>query len=88
MFKVKNKENRCCSGVFIVNFEHISPCSSVSIVKIEQVNAGWVFKVKIKNLTTLILDLIHGFHPEYKFAQSTRALLTTPFLISNLKTSY
>ena len=32
------------SGVFIVNFEHIShpPCSSVSIVNFEQVNAGWI----------------------------------------------
>ena len=31
------------SGFFIVNFEHIShtPCSSVSIVNFEQVNAGW-----------------------------------------------
>ena len=30
------------SGVFIVNFEHIfTPCSSVSIVNFEQVNAGW-----------------------------------------------
>ena len=29
-------------GFFIVNFEHISHlCSSVSIVNIEQVNAGW-----------------------------------------------
>ena len=32
------------SGVFIVNFEHIShsPCSSVSIVNSEQVNAGCI----------------------------------------------
>ena len=30
------------SGVFIVNVEHIyTPCSSVSIVNFEQVNAGW-----------------------------------------------
>ena len=29
-------------GVFIVNFEHISHlCSSISVVKFEQVNAGW-----------------------------------------------
>ena len=29
-------------GVFIVNFEHISHlCSSVSTVKLEQVNASW-----------------------------------------------
>ena len=30
------------SGVFIINFEHISPCSSVPIVNFEQVNADWV----------------------------------------------
>ena len=30
------------SGIFIVNFEHIStPCSSVSIVNFEQENDGW-----------------------------------------------
>ena len=29
------------SGVFIVNFE-FTPCSSISIVNFEQVNAGWV----------------------------------------------
>ena len=29
------------SGILIVNFEQISPCSSVSLVKFEQVNAGW-----------------------------------------------
>ena len=29
-----------CSGVFIVNFKHFTPCSSVSIANIEQVNVG------------------------------------------------
>ena len=29
------------SGVFVVNFERISLCSSVSIVNFEQVHAGW-----------------------------------------------
>ena len=29
-------------GIFIVNFEHFTPCSSVSIVNIEHVIAGWV----------------------------------------------
>ena len=29
-------------GVFVVNFEHIfTPCSSVSIVNLERVNADW-----------------------------------------------
>ena len=38
---IKTSERRH-SGVFIVNFEHILiPCSSVSIVNFEQVNAGW-----------------------------------------------
>ena len=30
------------SDVFIINFEHISLCSSVSIVNFEQVKAGWI----------------------------------------------
>ena len=29
-------------GVFTVNFEHVSHCSSVSVVNVEQLNAGWV----------------------------------------------
>ena len=29
------------SGVFIVNFEHKSPCSSISIVNFEHIFAGW-----------------------------------------------
>ena len=42
MFKVNNKDRRR-SGVFIVNFEHISQLfSSVSIFNFEHVNAGWV----------------------------------------------
>ena len=39
---IKTPERRRRSGVFIVNFEHISLRSSVSIVNFEQVNAGWV----------------------------------------------
>ena len=46
MFKVNNKSTRTTygrrSGVFIVNFEHISPFSSVSIGDFEQVNVNWV----------------------------------------------
>ena len=42
MFKVNNKDTNT-TGVFVVNFEHISHlCSRVSIVNFEQVNAGWV----------------------------------------------
>ena len=40
MFKV-NKRRHWRSGVFIVNYEHISLCSSVSIVNFEHVNADW-----------------------------------------------
>ena len=40
MFKVNNKDTRATA--FIVNFEHFTPCSSVSTVNFEQVNAGWV----------------------------------------------
>ena len=45
----KNTRIRCeiCSKLtiktpVIVNFEHVTPCSSVSTVNFEQVNAGWV----------------------------------------------
>ena len=31
------------SGVFTVKFEHTSPCSSVSVVNLMQVNADWVY---------------------------------------------
>ena len=48
LFKVNNKNNRkkcetcwCCSGVFIVNFEHISHLfSGVSIVNFDHVNVS------------------------------------------------
>ena len=45
--KIKTPERRywCRSGVFIVNFEHISPYSRVSLVNFEQVNeTGKVIK--------------------------------------------
>ena len=38
MFKVNNKDSRTTP---FVNFDHISPCSSVSIVNFEHVIAGW-----------------------------------------------
>ena len=42
MFKVNNKDTRMTpSGVFIVNFEHLTPCSSVSIVNFQHVNPDW-----------------------------------------------
>ena len=48
MFRVNNKDTRTTSGVYIVSFEQIcTPCSSVSIVNIEQVNADWVLPFKV-----------------------------------------
>ena len=47
MFKVNNKDTTTMSlprrsGVFIVNFKHISHLASLfSVVRFEQVNAGW-----------------------------------------------
>ena len=40
--KIPEQRHRRCSGVFIVNSEHITPCSGVSIVDFEQVNVSWV----------------------------------------------
>ena len=43
--EIKTPEQRHCrrSGVFIVNFEHISYLFLVSIVDFEQVNVSWVW---------------------------------------------
>ena len=43
MSKVNNKVTRTTrrSGIFMVNFEHFTTCSIVSIVNFEQVNTGW-----------------------------------------------
>ena len=39
---VQSSRRQCRrSGVFIVNFEHISHLVLVSVVNFEQVNAGW-----------------------------------------------
>ena len=46
MFKVNNKNNRTTSmtfsGVFIVNFEHISHIFLFFILDFEHVNVSWV----------------------------------------------
>ena len=46
MFKVNNKDTRTMSGVVLVslliNLNIFQPCSSVSRVNFEQVNADWV----------------------------------------------
>ena len=39
--KIPDQRHWRRSGVFVVNFERILLCSSVSIVNFEQVNAGW-----------------------------------------------
>ena len=45
MFQVNKKDTRTTPVasfyVFIVNLEHFAPCSSVSVVNFEQINAGW-----------------------------------------------
>ena len=41
MFKVNSRITRCCSGVFVVNFEYIGHVPSVLIAEFEHVNAGW-----------------------------------------------
>ena len=45
MFKVNNKVTRT------------APCSSVSIVNFEQVNAGWVFKVSFVYYFQILLKV-------------------------------
>ena len=45
MFKVNNRNTR--TRCEICSKLTITPCSSVSIVNFEQVNAGWVFSKKI-----------------------------------------
>ena len=47
MFKVKNKDTRrtplASSGIFFVNFEHISQLApEIFLVDLEQVNVSWV----------------------------------------------
>ena len=41
MFKANNKTLERRSGVFIVNFEHVSHLFLVSIIDFEQVNISW-----------------------------------------------
>ena len=45
----------CRSDIFIVNFEHFTPCSSVSIVNIEHVIAGWQCAFKILRTTRYLI---------------------------------
>ena len=66
---IKTPERSQCrrSVVFIVNFEHFTTCSSVSIVNFEQVFAGWVclnisileLKFRRVNLFTTCLIVPH-----------------------------
>ena len=37
------ERRRRLSGVFVINFEHILPCSNVCIVAFEPVIAGWAY---------------------------------------------
>ena len=40
--KIPERRHWRCSGIFIVNLDIFTTCSSVSIVNFEQKNAGWV----------------------------------------------
>ena len=66
MLKVNNKDTRRRqlrrSGVFIVNFDHISHLfSSVSIVNFELLNAGWVYCICVYCICILELPLSSSF---------------------------
>ena len=42
MFKVNNKDSRATLlSLFFCLYFYFTPCSSVSIVNVEQINAGW-----------------------------------------------
>ena len=44
----KPERRQCRSGVIIINFElNFTPCSSVSVVNFEHINAGWVLQSEI-----------------------------------------
>ena len=51
----------CRSDVFIVNFEHFTPCSSVSIVNFEQVNAGLIIAERLLLESYLLILLLFNF---------------------------
>ena len=55
---VFRRYRRRCSDVFIVNFEHISHHSSVSIVDFEQVNVSWVSTNTNPNRHWLLLNVL------------------------------
>ena len=45
-----------CPGVFIVNFEQFTPCSSISIVDFGKINASWVILCCITDLFSSMLS--------------------------------
>ena len=42
MFKVNNEDTRTTLVSLLLTLTYFMPCSGVSIVNIEQLNAGWV----------------------------------------------
>ena len=65
MFKVKNRSTRTIASfwyLYLILNIFFTPCSSVSIVNFEQVNAGWKGNFLRKLLTTkcIVLDVIQG----------------------------
>ena len=60
--KTPERHQQRRSDVFVVNFEHISPCSCVSIVNTEQVNAGWDKGNRIISIVNVLLFSLLTFN--------------------------
>ena len=72
MFKVNFKDTRTTPGVALVSLlstlTYFTPCSSVSIVNLEQVNAGWVLHVCGGPRATLQqINWLVSIHPRLLF---------------------
>ena len=61
------------SGAFIVNFEHFTPCSSVSIVNFEHAIAGWVVYEQMQ--ATPLLKIGHKLNVHRTFPRRRGRLL-------------
>lgn len=71
------------SGVFVLNLEHISPCSSVFVVNFEKADAGWeiddVAEAYLELHQTFMMELFYvnififfeSFHHQYHACKIT-----------------
>ena len=82
---IKRPERSQCrrSVVFIINFEHFTSCSSVSIVNCKQVFSGWVclnisfLELKFRRVNLFTTSLIVPHHLWLQdHAKNARTLLT------------